>query len=83
VYSFLGRDVRRRVRLGADDGLGLDLVARGVEVEPLGTNSVTVSLMSNLQMVLKALVLSIQRKACCELIRVVSRPSLHASAPPG
>ncbi len=36
MYSFLGRDVRRRALLGADDELGLDLVARGVEVEPLG-----------------------------------------------
>jgi hypothetical protein len=73
VTSFLGHDARRLVRLGAYDELDLDLVTHGVEVEPhSGTNSVTASLMS--------FVLSIQMNACHELI---SRPSLHASAPPG
>ncbi len=35
MNTLLGHDVRRRVRLGAYDELGLDLIARGVEVEPL------------------------------------------------
>jgi hypothetical protein len=48
-----------------------------------GTNRVTASLMSSLHMVLNAFVLSIQRKACCELISMASSPSLQDSAPPG